>query len=120
MNQSDQNTPQTRRQRTKQSPNTVEQRRRRSRSYEEELTQTQAQTRKEQKKKQKVEKRKNRRPRRRIFPIWLRVIVVAALCMAGLIGGLMIGYGVLGEGEPKDVLNMETWQHLIDIVLKEK
>lgn len=65
-------------------------------------------------------KRKARRPIRRIFPIWLRLIVFILLCAGALIIGLMIGYGMLGDGSPKDVLNVETWKHIIDVVKKEK
>ncbi|WP_163969528.1 DNA-directed RNA polymerase subunit beta [Oceanobacillus halotolerans] len=80
---------------------------------------SQAQTRKEQKKKQKAEKRKKKKPRRRIFPIWLRIIVVLLLAGIALIAGLMIGFGVLGDGNPTDVLDLDTWHHIIDIVTKE-
>lgn len=77
-------------------------------------------TRKEQKKKQKQEKRKQKKPRRRIFPIWLRTIVVLVLSAVALAAGLMVGYGLIGEGNPTDALKWETWQHIIDIVMKEE
>ena len=77
-------------------------------------------SRKERKKMKKAAKQKTKRPRRRIFPIWLRLIVIAILAAAALIAGLMIGYGVLGDGDPKDAIKIETWQHIIDIVNKEK
>lgn len=78
-------------------------------------------TRKEQKKKQRKEMRQsNKKPRRRMFPIWLRLIVVLLLAAIALIVGLMVGYGVLGDGAARDALKMETWQHIIDIVKKEK
>lgn len=83
-------------------------------------TKEEAETRKQQKKKQKQEKKKNKKPRRRIFPIWLRIIVVLLLAVGALTLGLMIGYGVLGEGRALDALKTETWQHIIDIVTKEK
>ncbi|MEN2767323.1 DNA-directed RNA polymerase subunit beta [Ornithinibacillus xuwenensis] len=97
-----------------------ESKRKKSASAEIEMTETLAQTRKQQKKKQKEEKRKNKTPRLRIFPIWLRIIIVAALSVVALFSGLMIGYGGLGDGEPKDALKWETWQHIIDIVVKEE
>ncbi|NBJ68774.1 MULTISPECIES: DNA-directed RNA polymerase subunit beta [Clostridia] len=65
-----------------------------------------------------IANKKNRRPRVRIFPIWLRIIVILLFCIIALVVGLMIGYGVIGDGAPTDVLKTETWQHIIDIVTK--
>lgn len=76
-------------------------------------------TRKEQKAKQKAEKRKNK-PRRRAFPIWLRIIVVLLLIAIALITGAMVGYGIIGNGKPSDALDMDTWRHIFDIVTKNK
>jgi lipopolysaccharide/colanic/teichoic acid biosynthesis glycosyltransferase len=71
------------------------------------------------KKEQKLEK-KIQKFRKRLVPIWLRLIIIAIFSVAALFAGLMIGYGIIGEGEPMDALDMSTWQHVIDIVLKEK
>jgi len=68
----------------------------------------------------KAERKKNKKPMRRVLPIWLRIIIVLILCVVALIGGLMVGYGVLGDGVPSDVLNKETWKHIIDLVQKGK
>jgi len=82
---------------------------------------------KEQKKKQKEEAKKQKekqddespkKHRRRIFPIWLRIIIVLLICAVALLAGLMIGYGILGDGNPTDALKIDTWQHIIDIVTK--
>ncbi|WP_010531606.1 DNA-directed RNA polymerase subunit beta [Lentibacillus jeotgali] len=83
-------------------------------------TSTDKALRKEQKKKRRQEKRQNKRPRRRIFPIWLRIIVVLVLSAIALLVGLMVGYGIIGDGNPIDALKWETWQHIIDIVVKER
>ncbi|ASK62101.1 hypothetical protein CFK37_07965 [Virgibacillus phasianinus] len=77
-------------------------------------------TRKQQKAKQKAEKRKKKKPRRRVFPIWLRIIVVLLLCAIALVVGAVVGYGVVGSGKPSDALDMDTWRHIIDIVTKTK
>lgn len=62
--------------------------------------------------------KKQRKPKRvRIFPLWLRVIIIGILSIAALVAGLMIGYGVIGEGSPLDALKVETWRHIIDIVV---
>jgi len=52
----------------------------------------------------------------RLFPIWLRVILITALVLGAIAAGLMIGYGYIGDGKPKDALKWETWQHILDIL----
>ncbi|ARI76092.1 DNA-directed RNA polymerase subunit beta [Halobacillus mangrovi] len=69
--------------------------------------------------KEKVSKEERpKKARRRILPIWLRIIIVLLLSALALVLGLMVGYGVLGDGKPTDALNWETWQHIWDIVTK--
>lgn len=70
--------------------------------------------------KNKRSKAKRKKERIRIFPIWLRVLVVLVLTVLALVSGLMFGYGVIGDGEAAEVLKKDTWQHIIDIVTKEK
>ncbi|MDL4838875.1 DNA-directed RNA polymerase subunit beta [Aquibacillus rhizosphaerae] len=71
---------------------------------------------KSQKKKQREEKRKNKPKIRRVFPIWLRIVVVIVLSFAALLAGLMVGYGILGGGNPTDALNFDTWEKIIKLV----
>lgn len=78
------------------------------------------QSRRQEKLKRKQERLLRKKPIRRIFPIWLRIIVVLLLSAAALTGGLMVGYGIIGDGVPKDALKIETWQHIIDIVMKKE
>jgi hypothetical protein len=74
----------------------------------------------------KAEKKENRineaKPQRwvrvRMLPIWLRILLVFLLLAASLVLGAMVGYGVIGDGDPTDVFKKETWQHIIDIVMK--
>ncbi|MCD5324087.1 MULTISPECIES: DNA-directed RNA polymerase subunit beta [Pontibacillus] len=82
-----------------------------------EKTKSQASKETDKVKKQDKEK-KPERYRRRVFPIWLRIIVVLVICALALVGGVMIGYGVIGDGNPTDALKLDTWQHIIDIVTK--
>lgn len=51
----------------------------------------------------------------RMFPIWLRILLVILFFAGAAMAGLMVGYGVLGDGEPKDALKWDTYQHMIDI-----
>ncbi|ANU10064.1 hypothetical protein A1A1_06092 [Planococcus antarcticus DSM 14505] len=52
----------------------------------------------------------------RLFPIWLRIIMVVALISLAAVFGAMVGFGVIGDGEPADALKWETWQHILDIM----
>ncbi|MGF7012893.1 DNA-directed RNA polymerase subunit beta [Ornithinibacillus bavariensis] len=97
-----------------------ERRRQKSLSAEEEMTDSLKQERRQQRKQQKEEKRKNKKPRLRIIPIWLRIVLIAGLSFIALCVGLMIGYGGLGDGDPTDALKWETWQHIVDLIYKEK
>jgi anti-sigma factor RsiW len=83
------------------------------------------QVQKEEVSKEEVSKEETRAERRRRFqrtrliPIWLRLIIVAVLMGISLAAGAMIGYGVIGDGNPFDVFQPSTWQHIIDIVEKD-
>lgn len=52
----------------------------------------------------------------RLFPIWLRIIIVLALVALAAVLGAMVGFGIIGDGRPADVLKWETWQHILDIM----
>ncbi|GMB09403.1 DNA-directed RNA polymerase subunit beta [Thermolongibacillus altinsuensis] len=72
-----------------------------------------------QPKQENEEKRTSRRFRRRLIPIWLRLIIVAVLVVISTAIGAMVGYSVLGDGKPLDALKPSTWQHIIDLVEKD-
>ncbi|WP_397537068.1 DNA-directed RNA polymerase subunit beta [Rummeliibacillus pycnus] len=50
------------------------------------------------------------------FSIGLRIIIVVVLLVVAAIAGSMIGYGVIGDGNPLGVLNPSTWNHVLDIM----
>lgn len=52
----------------------------------------------------------------RLFPIWLRILLVAVLFVAAACIGIIVGYSVLGNGEASDALKWSTWQHILDIM----
>lgn len=56
----------------------------------------------------------------RLFPIWLRIIIVLVLIIIAAALGAMVGYGVIGDGKAADALKWETWQHIIDIMSGKK
>lgn len=47
-----------------------------------------------------------------IFIILLFIVVAVALFAVGL----MIGYGVLGDGEAMQVFERETWEHILEFI----
>lgn len=52
----------------------------------------------------------------RLFPIWLRILLVIAIMSGAAVAGLLVGYGYIGDGEAKNVLEWSTWQHILDIL----
>lgn len=50
------------------------------------------------------------------FSISFRILIVLVLLIIAAITGSMIGYGVIGDGNPLGVLNPKTWKHVFDIM----
>ncbi len=63
-------------------------------------------------------KKRKKKPRIRLIPIWLRLIIIPILMAVFALLGAMLGYGVIGEGDPKDALKVETWTHIYDIIFE--
>ncbi|MFP7169878.1 DNA-directed RNA polymerase subunit beta [Terribacillus sp. 7520-G] len=57
-----------------------------------------------------------KKQRRRLFPIWLRLLVVPIILVIFLLLGMLFGYGVLGDGNALDVLKRDTWTHIYDLI----
>ncbi|UTE77543.1 DNA-directed RNA polymerase subunit beta [Rossellomorea sp. KS-H15a] len=72
----------------------------------------------ENKAKQKDETRPSRWVRVRMLPIWLRILLFILLLAGSLVLGAVIGFAGIGNGNAADVFKAETWQHIIDIVVK--
>lgn len=47
---------------------------------------------------------------KQIFKILLVIVLLVAL----FVSGLMIGYGMIGDGEMNKVFEPETWTHILD------
>ncbi|KMJ56374.1 DNA-directed RNA polymerase subunit beta [Alkalihalophilus sp. As8PL] len=63
-----------------------------------------------------LRKKGPKKERIRLIPIWLRLIIVTVLVGGCLLLGIIIGYGVIGDGDPSDALKPETWYHIIDLM----
>jgi hypothetical protein len=46
----------------------------------------------------------------------IKVVLVLVLAMIALFVGLMIGYGVIGDGNGFDVFKPSIWHHILDFV----
>lgn len=65
----------------------------------------------------KRQKKENKKYVRRIVPVWLKVLLVLVLSLFALAIGLIIGFTIIGDGgEPLDILKMETWKHIYELV----
>ncbi|MBS4175442.1 DNA-directed RNA polymerase subunit beta [Bacillus sp. FJAT-49736] len=83
--------------------------------------QPKTETRSQFKKRKKSEERKteNREKIRiRLIPIWLRIILVLCAIVISVLSGIIVGYGVIGDGKPMDALSKSTWTHIVDLVNK--
>ena len=57
---------------------------------------------------------------RRLIPVWAKLLIIVILSLFALIIGLMIGFSVIGDGSPLDVLKLELWEHIVDFVRVDK
>lgn len=78
----------------------------------------QEQQKKESVRQEKQETNREKKPRLRLIPIWVRLIIVVLLLVLGFAIGLMVGYGIIGDGNPDKALDQSTWQHIVDLVIK--
>jgi hypothetical protein len=87
---------------------------------EESKTREEIKAEKKNKKTSGAEEKPGKWVRIRLLPIWLRIILFVVFLAGSLIGGAMVGYGVIGDGKAMDVFEKSTWQHIVDIVMKDK
>ncbi|MGX7395156.1 DNA-directed RNA polymerase subunit beta [Carnobacterium mobile] len=48
----------------------------------------------------------------------LKVLLVLVLIAIALILGIMVGYGILGDGNPFAIFDMSTWGHIFSYFTK--
>jgi hypothetical protein len=68
--------------------------------------------------KEKVAKEKPLKIRIRLFPIWLRLLIIVISLGLSLLAGVAVGYGIIGNGEVDDAFKESTWTHIMDLVKK--
>ncbi|MCE4049673.1 MULTISPECIES: DNA-directed RNA polymerase subunit beta [Bacillaceae] len=84
-----------------------------------EVMKTREQIREERQDNNSQEKSSSRFGRVRMFPIWLRLILIIVLTAVSITAGAVIGYSVIGDGKAGDTFKKSTWTHIIDLVEKE-
>ncbi|BBH23880.1 hypothetical protein Back11_52250 [Paenibacillus baekrokdamisoli] len=52
----------------------------------------------------------------RILLWMLRKSVIPSLCVIAIVGGMYIGYAVMGKRPASEVFDLATWKHMYDLV----
>ncbi|AJS60394.1 DNA-directed RNA polymerase subunit beta [Paenibacillus sp. IHBB 10380] len=55
---------------------------------------------------------KRKKAKWKIVILWM----IPLFLLLSLIGGMTVGYVVLGKEEMSEVFQLETWQHVIDLI----
>ena len=51
-----------------------------------------------------------------ITNVLIKVFLVFIMAVVLFFIGLMIGYGIIGDGHPLEVLNPSIWRHIFDFI----
>ncbi|MNI66569.1 DNA-directed RNA polymerase subunit beta [compost metagenome] len=54
--------------------------------------------------------------RRSGWMVLLRIVLVLLLLVIALVGGMIVGYTVLGKQDMSEVFQWSTWRHVFDLV----
>lgn len=88
------------------------------------VNQNQPKTREQVKKARAEERRKQiqheKRKKARRSPVGLRMLMLLAAVVVCVLAGMVVGYGVIGNGNVADALKESTWTHIHDLVVKKK
>ncbi|MFS1511235.1 DNA-directed RNA polymerase subunit beta [Chengkuizengella sp. SCS-71B] len=67
----------------------------------------------------KKKKKTSQKPAKTTLKI-LRFFLVPVLCIITLYVGVIIGYVILGGESASDVLDVQTWKHLISLIFADR
>ncbi|MNI02218.1 DNA-directed RNA polymerase subunit beta [compost metagenome] len=51
-----------------------------------------------------------------VWKVLLRLVLVLLILVIALVGGMIVGYTVVGKQDMSDVLQWSTWKHVFDLV----
>lgn len=90
-------------------------------SSSQEMVKTREQVKEERKEQKNTEENASpkQKVRVRLFPIWLRIIVIILIITVSLLAGAVVGYSVMGNGKASDTFNKETWTHIVNLINEE-
>lgn len=63
-------------------------------------------------------RQRRKKVRVRLIPVWTKVTIVFLLLILSLLAGAVVGYGVIGNGDPSEALDTATWTHILDMINK--
>ncbi|MFD2707033.1 DNA-directed RNA polymerase subunit beta [Salibacterium lacus] len=63
-----------------------------------------------------VSKKERRKERIRMVPIWARLLIILAVLILSLLGGLVTGYAIVGEGNGLEVLRWGSWERMFEFI----
>lgn len=90
-------------------------------SSSQEMVKTREQVKKDQKKKNNPEEKASpkQKIRVRLFPIWLRIVVIILVIAVSVLAGAVVGYSVMGNGKATDTFKKDTWMHIVNLINEE-
>ena len=52
------------------------------------------------------------------IPLWVKILIFISILLITLLAGMIVGYGVIGDGKKLDALKPSTWTHILDFMRK--
>jgi len=50
--------------------------------------------------------------------LWIKIVIFISVLFITLLVGMIVGYGVIGDGKKLDALKPSTWTHILDFIKK--
>lgn len=50
--------------------------------------------------------------------LWIKIVILMGVLFITLLVGMIVGYGVIGDGKKLDALKPSTWTHILDFIKK--
>lgn len=50
--------------------------------------------------------------------LWIKILIFIGILFITLLAGMIVGYGVIGDGKKLDAIKPSTWKHILDFIIK--